>query len=239
MKLLNMLVPALGILGWASAADAGTILKTTGTITGMDAFLAGAPTAVPTGSIAIGDKFTLTAKFDLSAAQIDPLYDANPALNIYYMPGTQISLQIGSWTRTFTASSPNSAQIQLNDGPASDAQSFWLYDYNAASNLPVDMGAGFVIDGIFDFNRDPTGTARSNDLITQLVPLSAFSDRTLSVGFFNYNTLYMVGFHGQVEESSLITTPAPETASWMMMLAGFGLIGAAKRYRRNTKASFT
>ena len=88
MKLLNMLVPALGILGWASAADAGTILKTTGTITGMDAFLAGAPTAVPTGSIAIGDKFTLTAKFDLSAAQIDPLYDANPALNIYYMPGT-------------------------------------------------------------------------------------------------------------------------------------------------------
>ena len=30
----------------------------------------------------------------------------------------------------------------------------------------------------------------------------------------------MAGVHGQVEESSLITTPAPETASWMMMLGG-------------------
>lgn len=100
------------------------------------------------------------------------------------------------------------------------------------------MGAGFVIDGIFDFNRDPTGTARSNDLITQLAPLSAFSDRTLSVGFFNYNTLFMVGFHGQVEESSLITMPAPEPASWVMMLGGLGLIGATMRHRRNPKVSF-
>jgi len=238
MKLLTMLVPTLGILGWATIADAGTILKTTGTITGIDAFLAGAPTAAPSGLISVGDKFVLTARFDLGAAQIDPLYDADPAFNVYYVPGTQVSLQIGSWVRTFTTSSPDAAQIHLKDGPASDAQSFWFYDYNAAANLPVDMGAGFVTDGIFDFNRDPTGTIRSNDLITQLVPLSAFSDRTLSVGFFNYKTMFLVGFHGEVDESSLISTPAPEPGSWVMMLGGFGLIGATMRHRRNPKVSF-
>jgi len=238
MKLHKVLASAVAIIGLASVAEAATTLRTTGTITGADALLNGAFTALPSGSISVGDKFSLTAKFDPGAAQLDPLYDANPTFNLYYLPGTRVSLKVGSWKTTFTAAMPSAAQILLTHSTSVDAQSFWLYDYAASNNLPIDMGAGTVLGGVFDLNYDFTATARSNDLITQLASLDRFPARTFTAGFFNYDTLLNVGFHGQVEETSLVTTDVPEPASWALMLTGFGLIGALARRRHNLMVSF-
>ncbi|MET3827827.1 MULTISPECIES: FxDxF family PEP-CTERM protein [Sphingomonas] len=64
----------------------------------------------------------------------------------------------------------------------------------------------------------------------ELVPITAGQLNTLTVNGFSFGGASIGG--------SLSFTPTagavPETATWMMMLAGFGMMGAGLRYRRRS-----
>jgi len=47
-----------------------------------------------------------------------------------------------------------------------------------------------------------------------------------------------VGLDRALPAAGLVATPAPEPASWAMMLAGFGAVGGAMRARRRTAVAF-
>jgi hypothetical protein len=82
------------------------------------------------------------------------------------------------------------------------------------------IGAGFVVQG-----SDPWSS-----LSLTFTPASSGS---LFVGFYS-NSADNVG---PLVDNVLVTQAVPEPASWAMLIAGFGLVGAAARRRRTAVAA--
>ena len=156
-----------------------TTLTATGQVTYVGALQNGNTVTTPSGSIKIGDTYTVSATFDLSQAELTSLYDSDPSINIYYLPGTTVTYSIGTYSHAFMPIYDSNASVQLwNDylisGSPVDNQSFSFFDFNVTptSSLPFDLGMGqqsTLLDlDAFDF----TATARTNDMISQFAPLS-------------------------------------------------------------------
>jgi len=241
MKHLVRAVGAVCVAASLSASVSAAVfsLKAKGVVSSIQAIdgSTGNDVAIPATSIALGDAFTLSATFDRSTASLDPFWDADPSINLYYL-SAMTQLTVGGYSDDFQIGGIQTTLQLENDvanGTPTDSQMYEMLRFGAQqAALPVDMGDGFVTQGIYFHAFDPTGTARSNDLISDLKPLSEFSDQQFFLTFYNSDTNLFVQFTGTVSDSSLAAVP--EAASWAMMLCGFGLIGASMRARRRTVA---
>ena len=189
---------------------------------------------MPPTSINLGDAFSLSMRFDTNLAWSDPTFAADPTVAVYVMPGTA-RLAVGSYTDNFSVGWTQ-VTVGLHDnsldvpGPK-DAQIFEFLRLGAPqAAIPIDMGSGFLSQGLYFQLFDPSATARDSDLLSNLRPLSSFPNQRFLMTLFNYDTNLFVEFTATVSESNL--SVAPEPASWAMMLGGFGAIGGAMRSRK-------
>ncbi len=224
-------IAALALSPCAANAAKQT-LTVTGRVNDVRALQDGTPADAPVGKISVGDAFVLTASFDFSMAQLTSLYDADPAINIYNLPGTAVAATIGSYTTTFFLSDSNSSIQLWNDyvvvDPV-DSQSFYFFNYNLKpkNGFAFPVGKGSTSES-FTFNLfDSSATARSSDLISEIAPLSSFGSKMLSYGLLNADTKYFAYVQADVLSASLSSVPEP--ATWGLMIFGFGAIGGMMR----------
>lgn len=225
------------------AVAATTILQASGTVTDIRAIQNSLPTSTPAGIISVGDIYNLTVSFDLANATLSPVFDADPTVNIYHLPGSVVTLNVGRYSTSYSPIFDFGSTLQLwNDrvivDPV-DAQSFSFFRYQAPqSELPFDMGLGLISYTSSFFAFDNSAQARSNDTISQIIPLDQFGSKSFSLGFLNPDTNLFVQVSGSVNDAQLINSAVPEPATWATMLLGFGLIGGAMRRRQKAQVNF-
>ncbi|HMI20647.1 MAG TPA: PEPxxWA-CTERM sorting domain-containing protein [Sphingomonas sp.] len=108
------------------------------------------------------------------------------------------------------------------------------------SNL--DAGLSFYAD-TNGFSLNLTGTRADSSTVTASLTLDFFFQTYTLSGF---NNLVSLSFSNDPEgyialdniNGSGGTSPAPEPASWALMLGGFGMVGGALRSRRKAAVSF-
>ena len=230
--------PSRILLALAFVASPGVaaemVFQTSGQVTSISALQDSSPTAVPTGTISVGDAYTLSAVFDLDKAILSPTFDADPTVNIYYLPGATVTLKVGSYSTTFTPIFDFNSSAQLwNDRIVStptDIQLLSFFRFQApSSEVPFQMGPGMVSYST-DFSAfDFTAQARTNDLISQFVPFDQFGYQSFGLGFLNSDSNLFVHVRGSVTSASFMTSAVPEPSSWLMMIFGMGAIGFAMR----------
>lgn len=215
-------------------------LTASGTVSSFTSLYAGSAVLTPPTAINIGDAFTAVVSFDTSKATLTSLFDADPTINIYYLADTRVTVKVGSYASVFSPPTyVGNSSIQIwNDRPVvglTDSQSFSFYDYPTAGPYPFDLPGprkqqSLSVD-LFDF----THTARSNDLISQIAPVSAFGSKLLSYSFNSYNAAGGDQRFNLVDMSDVsisLTSAVPESETWMLLITGFALIGSVSRFRR-------
>ena len=229
----SRIVLALAFVASPSVA-AEMVFQANGQVTSISALQNSSPTAVPTGSISVGDVYTLSAVFDLDKAILSPTFDADPTINIYYLPGATVTLKVGSYSTIFTPIFDFNSSAQLwNDQVVvspTDAQSLSFFRFQApSSEVPFQMGPGLVSYSTDFLAFDSTAQARTNDLISQFVPFDQFGYQSFGLGFLNPDSNLFVSVRGSVASTSFMTSAVPEPSSWLMMIFGIGAIGFAMR----------
>jgi hypothetical protein len=216
----------------AVPADAAKFIVTgNGTVGSISALQNFAPVPPPAGAVQIGDAVSFSFRFDTATAQLQSLFDADPTINIYYLPVTDFVAKIGVYTYRNDSSYIGNASLQIwNDRNGStDAQSFSFYG-RGPNVLPFDTGAGQTLESFTINAFDNTATARSNDLIGSIAPFTAFASRPFSWLQYNPGLAHSVHVGGTY---SATISAVPEPATWMMLIGGFGLVGGALRRRRH------
>jgi hypothetical protein len=207
----------------------------------------GGPAMTPTGGtltassfdFAVGNGLTTTGIIADPAAYSIEMYfrlDAHPYpyARIIYSNGTDNGLYINNTSGTERVSYYNAG---ANDGSA--------FTLGAVHHLVFTRDASSTVawlDGAVAL------TTLSNPTSIITTPVSFFLDDHLeySVGSVDFIRLYDGALDAQQVaslwnggtplESSALTGAIPEPASWAMLIAGFGLTGAAMRRRRGVAA---
>ena len=227
----------------ANAKAAPLTFSESGIVTGLyesDNNVIIAPTP---GQINVGDSYILTATFDPATAEVGSLYDADPTINIYSLPGTTVSFTSGSYSTSFSPSLEFDSSIQLwnnytSNGslPPTDNQSLSFFNYQSATHA-FDLGAGNYSESLNADNFDFTAMARDNDLISELPSFDKFESKSFSYGLLNSTDNRFEGVNGTVLNESLsAVSAAPEPSTWGLMfagVAGLGLMLRSKRVRLN------
>lgn len=135
--------------------------------------------------------------------------------------------------------------ILMTDFPdASDPLTFEANGYlNAAlSNLDLNADTSFFFYSLSDFNiralTDPASLGLPHER-ADTTCLAEGAQATGCTGIFSFDGVHptaavqLAGYHDMDKRFGLTAAQAvPEPGSWTMMIAGFGMIGAALRYRR-------
>jgi hypothetical protein len=230
------------VTAFTDAFAAKYVLSVSGKVDQISALQNSVAVPTPSGTVSIGDDYTIEARFDTGTAELTALYDADPTINIYYLPGTQVTARIGSYTTSFSPGFSMNASIQLWNGYVvvnpTDAQSFQFFNYNlsALAPRPFVMGTGLTSENLTFNAFDFTATARNSDLISELVPLSAFANQSFNYGILNSDTNLFVYVGARITSATLAAAAVPEPATWLFITIGFGLIGGAVRKSKNLKA---
>jgi hypothetical protein len=248
MKFLIYAVTVCAVAAASPVSAAKYLLQATGTVEQIAIVDKGVVNLNPiltNNLVTIGDRIAFSFEFDTVLTSLSPTFDIDPTINIYSFVPQRISLAIGSYIYAPSSRAPNGSTVQLwNDhlvgSDAVDSQSFSVFDYPFSDNKPVypfRIGAGNISESIGVSLFDRTATARSSDLISQIVDPSRFATKTFSYGLLNSTTDF---FYNVTSNSMAISiTAVPEPATWMMMLIGFGMVGGAARYRRRaTKVTY-
>lgn len=239
LRFLSKGLTAVALVCGVPTVVEAAVLTSSGTITDIRALQDSQPTATPTGRLAVGDSYTLTANFQLSDAILTPLFDADPTTNIYYLPGAYVTFNSNDFSRSFVPLFDFNASAQLwNDRDVvglTDSQTFSFFDYNISpEDAPFDLGAGLqsISLGIYAF--DFTATARNSDLISMISPFELFSSKSFSLGHLNSDTNLFVSVSGSVDAIALAPDGAavPEPALWVTLILGFALVGSTLRRRQ-------
>ena len=228
------------IYATASAVDAHAakyVLTATGTVSTITSYYLSNPTNNPPTVIKIGDPFKVVARFDTAASTLSPTFDLDPKINIYWLSGTSVSVNIGGYASTFGPPDyTGSSSIQIwnnNSSGSTDAQGWSFYDYPTEGPYPFDLPGPRKQENISLNLFDNTGSARSHDLISYIAPVSAFNYRSLSYSFNSYNSSGGDQRFNLVDMSNVVVTltPVPEPEIWGLMIVGFALIGGEWRSR--------
>jgi hypothetical protein len=98
------------------------------------------------------------------------------------------------------------------------------------SDGPFWDPAGYTINGVLFQLSDNAGPATQSGTFSYRVPFGE------TYGFY-VNSLDGIAGPGQIAVSGLTTTAVPEASTWVMLIAGFGLVGAAARRRQAAVAA--
>ncbi|MCW6531964.1 PEPxxWA-CTERM sorting domain-containing protein [Sphingomonas sp. MMSM20] len=233
----ELLAVTAAVLFPVSADAAVQVLTVTGHINYIGAVQRGQPASAPSELIALGDTYTLTARFDPAVAQPDQVGVPDPTTSIYDLPGATILFRAGSYSTTLSAGLNLRSWAQFFNDTVSgsrvvDGQVFGFHNFYVGSSkeFPFSIGQGTIFEAISAQAFDYTGTARVNILISDIQPYSKFGSKGISYSLRNYDTGYFAEVHGNVTDISLASVPEP--ATWTLMIMGFGAIAAATRQRR-------
>jgi len=213
---------AIGLAACAGSANATSFTITeTGRIVGDDNTYGSGLEFGAAAADLVGLTFSVTYQFDTDDGS---LYQ--DAYGSYYYGAGTAWITINGVTKTIVGLPENSTSQRSNMDPS------WGTPFAAQwfSEVAQDYGADFVEDYIA-----PTTAFGSTDLDAPYYHLSG--------GDFLHNLFGQVGdthFHGTIETfvANGAVAPVPEAATWAMMLAGFGAVGAAMRGRRRMAVSF-
>lgn len=177
---------------------------------------------------------------------------ANPSGGNFYAVTSQINRGAYSMTQGFTLASGttsamltfqmfnrnteattiiNPAGLVYNAGPNQHAR----VDILTAGAGAFSVAPGDIVANLYLGSGPGTG----------IQPYASYSFNLLSLGLAAGNS-YQVrfgqvdnqGFYNQgVDNVSILATAVPEPTSWLMMIAGFGLVGATVRRSRSVQAS--
>lgn len=154
--------------------------------------------------------------------------------------GGRFNGTLGADGNTFTTVAAATDFVSLN-GTKLNIIAAYNETYNAAIlGTIINAGGGnLTIDGSF---ADLLYTDSSADLGIGFIVNAGFPDlnngKSIYIAFTSYTALEP--FIASNFRASVVNDAAvPETATWAMMIAGFGMMGAAMRARRrSTKVSF-
>ena len=213
---------AIGLAACAGSAHATAFTITeTGTIVGDDNTYG---SGLEFGAVAadlVGLTFSVTYQFDTDDGS---LYQ--DAYGSYYYGSGTASITINGVTKTIVGLPGNSTSQRTNMDPSWGAPfaGQWF------SQIGGDLGGDFVQDYI-----TPTTPFGSTDLDAPYYHLTAGDYMS-----FVFGQVGDTHFHGTLETfvANGAVAPVPEAATWAMMLAGFGAVGAAMRGRRRMAVSF-
>lgn len=173
-----------------------------------------------TGTFSTGATFSGSFSYDTSLyPSSNSTFDHNGALQDFSVTSTFFQSVIG--TSTVTIQGQNDFRVFGDD-----------YQNGANGYDGMQVIAQWAPSSFFTIDLDfPLGTYASNDLPTSL---PALSQATAKQAFFTWNTgAYAIqGTLTSFKATPEATAPVPETATWMMMIAGFGAVGASLRRRR-------
>jgi hypothetical protein len=189
----------------------------------------------PGGIIKLGDVFKLNYSFETDGAAPASVFDADPTINIYQVTPINYSVSIGDYA--YDGLLP-AISLQIWNGhevdadlPNVDAFSTDLFSYNVGTgNNPFVVGSGLIAEDVNFDAFDFSGTARTNDLLSEVTPYDGFGSKILTYDILNADTQYSV-----VVETGDVTatiTPVPEPAMWAMVIVGFGMAGTMVRLDR-------
>lgn len=193
----------------------------------------------PTSQIGTGDTLSISFRFDTDDAVVQSLFDADPAINIYYGNVSQYRLSVGSYQSAGPRSQQHFASFQLwdgyNVGSVGPVDSFSLMTFKplSGSNSPVDLGSGQVNEILNLYNFDPTASVRSSDLISEITPLDGYAWKSGHLGFINPVSFSQTQF--SIGDMTTTLSAVPEPATWALMIFGFGGMGLAMRRRDRTR----
>lgn len=189
--------------------------------------------------ISIGDTFSASVIFDPSAYAVQPLYDDDPTINIYWGSVFGGDYRVGDYSYSTPAETTDFSSLQLWNNyyvsdrlPSVDSFSLSVVSNTNGSMVPVDLGDGTINLAmhlnLFDF----TAIARESDLISEVTSFDLFGSQNASFGFINSETYLQTSFTTTSVQASIMALPAvPEPASWALMIAGFGVVGRVLRRR--------
>jgi hypothetical protein len=171
------------------------------------------------------DNATFSATFDYNSDDVGfPSGFAGDTT--YYGAISNAVITIGSDTYSSTFSRIDVA----NDENGNDGLSFdfsGLVGASFANSLPSDFG--FAL-------RDGSASAFSSQALPTSFDISEFTNGNGG----NSSVFSYVGGqrYGVITSASGSTAAVPESATWAMMIAGFGLVGGVTRRRRNTTVAY-
>ncbi|HEU4968768.1 PEPxxWA-CTERM sorting domain-containing protein [Sphingomonas sp.] len=150
-------------------------------------------------------------------------------------PGDGIEIQ--NHAAGLPHSETNLVELDSNNNSAMsrmiEAGSYTLsFFYSARPNIPSSSnGIDVLLDGVSIFNITGDGGAGTN-WMEQTLSFSVGSGAELT--FAATGTSDSLG--GYLDDISL--APVPEPATWALLIAGFGIVGAAARRRGRTAVTF-
>ena len=182
-----LFIAAMSVATLSTEASAAKyLLSVTGKVDGIVALQNSVSVPTPSGIVSIGNDYTLEALFDTGTAELTELYNLDPTINIYNLPGAQISARIGVYAINFSPSFSFNSTAQLWNNYVvvnpTDAQSFSFFNFNLSplAPRPFVMGSGLTSESLTFSAFDNSATARNSDLISELVPLSAFASQSIT-----------------------------------------------------------
>lgn len=178
----------------------------------------------------------LTVPSAQAATLIDLDARTNAGTSVGVANAVTVSLAAGSYSLKFIegAYSAFNRWGATSSGCAAGGVNCWLGYENSAKYVINGVVYGF---GAKDGNGGTGGGAYYADTATSLAAASQYEGRLIltsdqDVQFYIYDT----NLSDNVGGVSLAISAVPEPATWAMMIAGFGFVGAAMR-RRKTAVS--
>lgn len=231
-------------LAWASNASAAKYQLTfSATVTGYRSVDRDFNEVNIPSAIEVGDAISVSTYFDTDAFVVQSLFDADPSINIYYGATFGGKHQLGAYAYATPLDQTDFSSLQLWNNyfvaahlPNVDAFSMSIFGSTRGAMLPVDLGAGPINLSISLYNFDFTGTARTNDLVSQITPLDLFASKVVYFGFINADT-YLQTAYTTTNIRALLTplNAVPEPSTWLLLLSGFAVVGGALRAPRGVK----
>lgn len=214
----------------ASPASAATVtVEGIGRVATIDTLRGAA-----TGSVVVGDTLRFRFSYDTAASAL--VFSGGPNFQVYSLPMTGVSATVGGYTLTPDTTPGTPPVILLGTGfallpppgffgPVFN-QSF-IIPGTGAGNLPFAVGAdgGATLSIESRFAQDLTGITPTPANLRD--PYEAFRNRfSLAVGD-GQGTVGVVA--GEFIGGFVAVAAVPEPATWMMLIVGFGMIGAGMR----------
>ena len=222
--------------GGARATTTSFVPDLTEQLDFYQAFLATGGEVDPTGLFVLNfggnDIFAATAPGAPAGFDSDTEFLLQAASN--YAQGIQTLADLGA-TNFLITGFPNSAPDQIAFSLEAE-----VYLMSEISNLTLDEGTNINFYSYLNFfgrlAADPTQFGLPSDLDFETTCLAADAAPDCT-GFFSFDGVHPTAavhqaLYADIKSQFGFSAPVPEPATWIMMLVGFGMVGAGMR-RRN------